>query len=888
MVQTTRSRIFLLAVLILPASALCVQAKRNGNPAPSADTSASTLKSSITLDTGVTFPALPGQSLAGGQVSFTAPFIEGQARTNLRGIVHMKFPRSRDEKRGAYTVRLVNGDRIVGNLVTLDEDILDFDTDMLGRLEIPRDIVRTITRRGKSSVLIDSTFATDGFDTWRIGKGEWMETNKGLRTSPTTASNILLCRAPHDGPITLVADLDASMNPKPSSDRMTRFQVEVTLFTPTPAPDWRLDSLKVSVGSLRSSATLRSNQKPFSVRGASWPEGKGELRIAYDPGTFTIKVWANEKCLINFSLDDGPKTGQYVSISSYRLLNLQSVRMYCGIVPPGVNDTAPVDDTEGILLVNGDRLDAGELEIEDERAIAHTPNGNEFKLDLDKISYIVMRKNGRRTLPHRGDDIRVRLQETSLRLKLDKLTDTELTGNSAGLGDLSIRRAALAAIECDLLGKKRAAADALKVKNRSIVTLVNGTVLPATVGNVDDDVATISAPWLAGVARIKLLKLARLDLLHVARPEPGNEMLFLTDGSQVACSLQKITGDAFELRTGPMGSFRPARKFVQSVCTNQEAGLLSAADFSTGTMGKWKPVGGQWKLQRNGLLSVHNSGPRGIVLPLSNADPITVEIVVRQSPHKPPIFAQLGFCASKPSTNRTETNGLSFKGLLFNFGQQGIKASCSNGTRATMQYVNMNNPAVRPFVTPEGEKIGQEGTVTIAWDPITKIATAWGDGRFLASATIKAGPRKTSYIMLGAYHNGLVFESVRIWKGLVAAGANDKQAAADTDVVVDRQGKATEAGKITLADGKLRIRSDTGDRSSPLTELSTILMARNARTVVRRAPDHVRLGLARSVILLRLKSMDAEFLEGVSPTLGSVRIPRDAIRWIEIKVPGQR
>jgi len=875
-----------LTIVALAAFAPHAQAQMFGRPpAPKAPAPPPPV-SSITLASGVTLPATPGRSTPTGQISFTAPFIHGQVRADLAGIVHMKFPRSRDEKQGAFTLRLVNGDRIVGDLIEIDEDVVVFDSPMLGEMDIPRDIVHTITRRSKSPMLIDTDFARDGLGIWQTATGQWLETDKGLSTKASGVANTIFCQIPHDAPITLVVQMDASMNPKTSDENVNAYQRRMTFsFFTDSEKQGASSTVQLVIDPLRSMATLRADRQIIVVHGASWPESKGELRITYDPETFTLQAWVGEKQILNNTVDVGPKSGRFVRIMASRLVNLRSVQMYRGIFPPGKAGVVPAEDTDGLLLVNGDRLAAADVLIADERVIAHSADGDQFKLDLEKIVHIAMRLKGRRALPRRQADIRVRLQESSVLLKLDKLTDEALTGSNAGLGKLSIPRAAIAAIECDVSGRNRAAAKSRKSR-LAIMTLANGAVVRATVGVADSDLATVSAPWLAGTARIKISEIVRLDMQHIARAEPGNEMLFLTDGSQLAGSLQEITADAFALRSKLMGEFKPARKFVQSVCTNQEAALLEAIDFTAGSLGKWRTVGGRWELQRGGLLSVHNSGPRCIALALPHNGPITVEVIAhRAPPRNPNIFAWLAICATKPVLGtRKSFATLSYQGLVFDFGAFNVRARSATKARKAPPVVNFAhpNPDVRPFISPDG------GATTIAWNPATSTATVWGDSRLLAAAKVKGGHKGGKYILLGANHNALLFNSVRIWKGIIAAGASDEQAIADKDVAVDKAGAATSGTGLTMTDGKVRILTDGGSLAYALADMSSILTARDSRTIVARKPAHIRVGLGRSVLLLRLKSMNAKFLEGVSPTLGSVRIPRDAVRWIENKAPDRR
>jgi len=877
MPQRNLHRAFLLAALVLATSALHAQA-----PAP--DSGIATFASSITLANGVTFPALPEQITPNGQLSFTAPFIQGQARAGLAGVVHMKLPRSRDEK-GAYCLRLVNGDRIVGDLVELDEDVVVLDAAMLGELEIPRDIVHSIALRGKSPVFIDTDFALDGFDIWKATSGQWIETNKGLCIKTLSTAAALLCEAPHDGPITLVVEMDASMNPKASQEMMYAYRMTFSFYRDSLKPSWRSDTLDVVVSSLRTHATLHTNMKRFPAHGGRWPEGKGELRIAYDPATFTIQTWVDGKRIMNNTLNGGPtKGGRYVRILTSQLVDLRSVRMYRGIFPPGEGSAAPAEDTDILLLANGDRLAASEVRIEDEHVIAQGADGTVFKLDQDKVAYIALRLKGRRALPHRKEDVRVRLQETSVQLKLDRLTAEVLTGSSAGLGKLSISRAGVATIESDMHGRKRAAAKS-RIGNGAVVTLGNGIVLPATVGTADNELAIITAPWLIGAARLKMSEVARMNMLHLGRSETGKEMLFLTDGSRIFGSLRSISADTFELHSKLMGGFKPPRKFVQSVSANQDAGLLDATDFTAGTLGKWRTVGGQWELRRGGLLSVHNSGGRCIALELPHDGPITAEVVMhRAPPRKPNIFAWLAVCAAKPTIHQGESwQYVTYEGIVFNFGATNMSVASlpHPNPKKPPPTIHMRNanPDIRPFIFLDG------GTLTIAWDPATKKATAWGDGRFLATAVVDNARKRGNYILFGAVHNALVFDSVRVWKGIAAAGTDDEPAIADRDVAVDNKGKATGGDRITMTDGKVRIATDAGELTCPMAELGSILTARDSRAIIARKPEHVRVGLARSVILLRLKGMDAQFLEGVSPTLGAMRIPRDAVRWIEVKAP---
>jgi len=852
MPPTTLTRALLVAIA-LAASALHAQAPPNG---------------SITLDTGTTFPAWIGQSAPGGQISFTAPFLNGKARTNLAGIVQLNFPRSRDEKRGAHCVQIVNGDRIIGDVVEFADGVIVLDSAMLGELEIPRDIVHGISRRDQALVIIDSVFTQRANRRWRKSLG-WVETEKGLSVTRPKFFAEMTCMAPHDGPVTLVVAMDASMNPEQLRPPASTFEVTLSLFTNSAVRDRRADRLEVKVGSLGTVVSAHGNGNVLSLNGDGWATAKGELRIAYEPATAVVQVWLGEKRVINNALHVGIETGRFVHLSSTNLIDLRSVRMYRSILPPGVAGVDPVEDTDGILLLNGDRLDAGKLEIEDERAIAHTPDGNEFTLDLDKIGHIVLRRKGRRSVPMRKGDVRLHLQDTHLLLSLEKLTDELVTGSSVALGKLSIPRAALTAIDTDVPDAKRQAGE-LRSKRSMRIVLDTGAVLPATVSALSDKLGVVSAPWLTGAAQVELSKITRIDMQPVTRHEPGGEMLFLTDGSRILGAVHSISPEAFELRTKFMGAFQAPRKFVQSLSTHQQAVLLDTTDFTSSAIGKWEKPLGLWRYTPVGL---HSSGgpPFCVSRELTHDGPMTVEVSVRR-PGPAAIFAALALFSIKPAIHtRHYRREIGHKGVVFDFGTTGVRASDRRLDKKNRRAPSVDfDKILRSPFPPTG------GATTFAWDPATHRAAVWAGERFMGSGTVKGGSKSGNYIVLGSGNNPLTIEFVRVWGGIAAAGPNDELAADAKDVVVSRAGKATSSAQFTMTDGKA------------LADLDRIMTARNTRTAVRRTPEHVRVGLARSVILLSLKSMDAQFLEGVSPTLGSVRIPRNAVRWIEIKAPGGR
>ncbi|MCP3886487.1 MAG: hypothetical protein GY700_13660, partial [Propionibacteriaceae bacterium] len=634
----------------------------------------------------------------------TAPFIDGRARAPLAGITHMKFLRSRDEKKGTCTFRLVNGDRIVGDLVTLDDDVVVINSAMLGRHEIPRDVIHSIKHRSRSPVLVDSDFKRDGLDIWRPLKGEWLETDDGLSVKADRTASILLCPVDHDDPVTLIASMDASANPIPKGKYLDRFRLAFSFFTNTLQQDWNQDTMEVVFGTRLCAVRLRGNEQMFPCSGIGLPASKGELRIAYDPATFNIQVWLDQKRIVNNSLDGGPTSGRYVRMQSNSLVDLPSVRMLRGILPPGKGNVAPAEDSDDCILPNGDRLVATELEVEDGQAFVRDPKGNEFKFGPDRFGYLIMRKKGLRALPVRKDDIRVRLQETSVQLKLGKLTDKVLTGNSAILGALSIPTAALASIDCDLLGEKATAAAKHQDKNSSRIKLTGGAVLPANIGNIGNGIAAITGSWLTGTAKVKLSELAHMKLLHVGRPEPGGELLFLTDGSHVAGSLQGISATALELRTEFLGALKPARKFVQSVGANQEATLIESTDFTAGTMGKWSTIGGPWEHTRNGLLCPYSSGASCLTMELPHDGPITAEVVVERVPDRPTISVQIGISSRKPTVVKKRGSlahhpwfhKLSITGVLFDLAPFGAHTTVQpHGKKTPLFSVK---PDVDPFL----------------------------------------------------------------------------------------------------------------------------------------------------------------------------------------------
>jgi len=817
----------------------------------------------ITLRDCAELPCTAGAIDAEGQVSFTAAFLDGPARTRLADMLRLRLQRTVAEKDGTHLVRLTNDDRFVGDVVELDEETLILKSALFGELKMPRQVVYSISRRKHNPVLLVSDFATGSMDGWKKVSGSWRLSKEGLRGSGNTVRGVtsVLREIKHEGAVTLVIQLDGSKQGK-GGPKPKPFSVSARI----------LGSVNVSVTPGRVNGGL---YKPGGmhyglardVTGAcdSFGDAKGEVRIAYDPeGQKRLHIWVNGKAItLMKDLEGVQLKGDHIYINTNSPVTLRSVQMYAGVVEPGA-DLAPGKDVEIVVMVNRDALRVKDVVVEDGKAVLQSADG-EFKLDMANIGHIIMRSEGRRAMPLRDGDVRVRLEDSIATLKLAELAAAHLTGRSESVGDLRVLRGAVASLDMDPSGAKRAAAARSPWPSLPRMTLPNGTPLHVSVGSVKDGKATVTAPWLVGPAVAPIPALARLDMGRTAMVVLQDETVYLSDGSTLGCAMKALDPKTCTFKSPILGALSVPRSQVAAITTGNTGGLVLAHDFAGGKLPEGSVKHQRWKSDARGLVAWSPKKPCVLGIPMTHAGPMTVELVLKIDPNVTRLCSAVTAYAPDVVRDAGEQKGL--KVVVTN---SSISASSRSG------YVPRLTAGREPFFRPEG------GTVMLNFSPSAGTIQCRVDDRLIGELKKPYKPKGPAFLVLTVYGTGggTIIESLRVWKGLALGGAGAFEAAKLEDVIVLVDGKRSPAGRVAIADGKVAGANGVG---YAMTEMSTIALAAATRTDVARGPEHATVRMAGGNILMRVEALDAEFLTGTSPILGKLRIPRAAVQSIVIK-----
>jgi len=828
---------------------------------------------SVSLLSGLTFPGRMVGCDAEGRLAVTAPFLHGTARVPLATVASLRFKRTKDEADAPFLVRLTNGDRVAGAVTELDDDGVTLDTPAFGEVAIPRKFIHSIDRRKDAAVFIENDFRLRGMEGWSILDGTWPRTPRGLLVRRGNRAARAVRKIPHTAPFTFVAHIAADKphradepagiifrllcnNPK------IAFTTEDRLYVAFDRTMCRVEGFVADRG-IKFSKSVNA----LTVDG-TW------IRVAFEPKTERLRVWAGEQMLIDMTLEHGFAKGSVMSVITTSTARLQCLGLYAGVVAPD-NPTPlgrfaadrptgrPGEAAYRIVLTNGDRVAADAVELAGAKLVIPSPDG-EFKVAWEKVARIVAPVKGRESPPAHKDDVRLWLQHSIVTGRLGVCTEREINLTPTWGERLRIAPALAALLDGDPYNDNGAVAPPAAPPGTTIATLKAGARLsaaprlPITLLGIAKGRATFRAAWVAGSAQLDLKAVARLTIPQAATLKMGGAELTLSDGSTICGTLTGIDAEAFRIEAEFGQQITIPRKHVRSARTGRAQGLVSAHDFRSGKLGPWRQAGESWQFTDQGLLvtsGAHRKTLSRLTLAMKQNEPVTVELTVRR-------------VGSRRLTGNVTLFTQDFDGLTVSFYDSGCRWNA--GGKRTVRL------GTAPAIGPTG------GTVTMAWNPGTKQLTVWGQQRLIGTVAIPDGPTEGSRIEMHETMVGHVYESVCVWRGIMPGGADRSWADDRLDVVRDKAGRFYRTEVLKLADGKLILVSDDQPEAIPWADVRMIITSKAGRAVLKPQPGHARVTVGRSRLLMSIDRLTDKHLEGRSPVLGSLRIPRAGVRGVEM------
>jgi len=377
-----------------------------------------------------------------------------------------------------HRITLVNGDTFVAQIKTLGPEQAALASDALGALTIPTSAISAITLKNNSAqVMADTTFETGDMQPWTPVQGAWSILDGRLVFwGAPEGEGVLAALAPQKGAITLAADLE------PIGYQEIACEVAlVSNFVQTrhARSDWNglAFTLERDGDLLEIYSAYNGSYNNVGVAefprvfpgGARIPRSGAKLRVSYDPANGSVLTWLDDQKGDEFKAAAAPKEGPYVLFTTRTPLAIRRLRLLRGVAPPA-EQADPAGDAPRVVMSDGDIVTPKSVALADGRFLIKTDFGDMQPEMRDVAAVYLNRRSGPAKEgpssspatpsvtppPPAGpaatpspppapdtENMRVLTTDGQFTLRSCALSDDFLTGRSAFLGAISLKRDSL-------------------------------------------------------------------------------------------------------------------------------------------------------------------------------------------------------------------------------------------------------------------------------------------------------------------------------------------------------------------------------------------------------------------------------------------------------------
>jgi len=381
---------------------------------------------------------------ADGRVRFV-PVEGGAAAVMPAGQVrNIQMSGENVEAGATHTLVLRNGDCLAGELLELDEEVVEFRSALLGDLELKRgDVARIRMIAAPPKDALAHNFDVGGLGPW-TGRS-WMLGAGGLTADPTGGLCTLIAPLKQEESV----EIELLVNAAQTKTAQLRFLLcsngamghtpRLALWSSFRGPWWRVGGNHPKGGGYLPFSVSSSHAKGKVPKKFQFPR-RGVFRMTYDRATKGVDVWVNgEKLVGGFIREEllGHKP-THVLVECGPGVRIE--RVYAGPLRKTLTPVLePQKDTDGVQLASGDTLACTSMILEDDRLVVESAVG-QFEFPLDKLACIVPRSAGRAAPRAAKGVVYVRTARSALTLQLRGMNAEQLQGRSAVLGDVRLKR----------------------------------------------------------------------------------------------------------------------------------------------------------------------------------------------------------------------------------------------------------------------------------------------------------------------------------------------------------------------------------------------------------------------------------------------------------------
>lgn len=337
-------------------------------------------------------------------------------------------------------VVLTNGDKVAGQLATINDEMLVIHSDVAGPIKIQNKLVASVQFGRDTTSLLDSDFSDGNMAPWKIRSGSWSVSNGELVCTSSSSQDAVYAELDQKEAVTFVV--------KFKSTGGSRAKIALVLFADTTDNYYGRNSVygyvystEYYIGCARGggTSTLVSRSIGRTIQ-------EGTLRFAYDPKTSKAHLWLDSTDLGEISVPNKPTTGKYVILSSRYTARISRIQVLRGIVPPSGMENDGDEKVHIVNFENGDRVSVVAFSMAD-GTLSMTTSFCELASPIEKIGSIVFRKEDREEPRRTKGDVRVRTSRSRFTIQLDEMTDEHLIGSSPCYGRVKLRRDAVRSIK---------------------------------------------------------------------------------------------------------------------------------------------------------------------------------------------------------------------------------------------------------------------------------------------------------------------------------------------------------------------------------------------------------------------------------------------------------
>jgi len=369
-----------------------------------------------------------------------------------------------------------------------------------------------------------------------------------------------------------------------------------------------------------------------------------------------------------------------------------------------------------------------------------------------------------------------------------------------------------------------------------VVTTIRGDKVVGRVVAIEGGKLRLTAPHFVGEVVVEASALDRIQFTPTEEFR-GADVVALSNGDSIAGQIVAITPEAVVIESEPTGPLRISRKIVTELAFSRRLGVSIESHFAQGRMEPWTAVGPGWTLADGVLQCTNYGGQSCLVAPFEQDGPTTMVVDVQGISGRY-INCELVLCADRNSVIARFYSSYFY--LMY----------CRNGGTNSLTNRHIGRST-------------RSGTLRFAYDPKTGKARAWLNTMDLGEYAVP------NHVMKGIVPPSTTPARDKTIKAHVVHFVNNDRVAAD---------------EVTMADGKLQMKSALGDLSCPTERVASIVFRPDAVEKPRRRKGDVWVETTAGRLTMQFERLSPEFLFGKSSHFGQVKVRRNALKGLRFNI----